>query len=165
MKNITVLLVFYFVTGFVIGQKTLMVEKIGTSRKYFYHTGDFMKLRVSKQDTLLKGKLWTIRDSAVSIAELRPFDVRLKDIGSVYKQFYFPKKFGRYMRIGSVVFFTIIAINHLINNEQVFAPDMFIISGSLLGLSIISLSLSEKRCKTGHHWKIKVLEINLQSSR
>ena len=93
----SVLLVFYFVTGFAFAQKTLMVEKLGTSRRYFYHTGDYLKLRVSKQDTLLKGKLWSIRDSSISVAELRPFDVRLGDIGSVYKQFYYPKKFGKYI--------------------------------------------------------------------
>ncbi|MCX6269099.1 MAG: hypothetical protein NTW16_17390 [Bacteroidetes bacterium] len=161
MKKILVLVVFYFVTGFVFAQKTLLIEKIGTSRKYFYHAGDYMKLRVSRQDTLLKGKLWSVHDSVISISELRPFDVRIKDIGSVYKQFSFPKKFGKYMAIGSMVLFTVIAANHLINNEQVFTPDMFILSGSLLGAGIISLSLSEKRCKTSRRWKIKVLNVNV----
>jgi hypothetical protein len=161
MKKILVLLVFYFITGILYAQKTLMVEKIGTSRRYFYHAGDYLKLRVSKEDTLLKGKLWSIRDSMISVAELRPFDVRISDIGSVYKQFAFPEKFGKYMIIGSGVLFAIIGINHLIHNEQVFTPEMFIISGSLLGVGLISFALREKRCKTGMHWKIKVLDINV----
>jgi len=161
MKKILVLLVFYFVTGFGLAQKTLLVEKIGTSKKYFYHTGDYLKLRVSKQDTLLKGKLWSIRDSTISVAELRPFDVRLGDIGAVYKQFSFPKKYGRIMGIAGVSIFAIIAFNHLLNNEQVFTPDMFIISGSLLGVGLISFSLKEKRCRTDRGWKIKILEINV----
>lgn len=162
MKKIILLFVFYFVTSFVFAQKTLLVEKIGTSRKYFYHAEDYLKLRVSKQDTLLKGKLWSIRDSVISVAELRLFDVRLSEISSVYKRFAFPKKFARYMGYGSAAFFGIIVINHLLNNEQVFTPDLFIISGSILGAGLISLSLSEKRCKTDKGWKIKVLDINLQ---
>jgi hypothetical protein len=161
MKKILVLLVLFFVSGCLSAQKTLMVEKSGTSRKYFYHTGDFMKLRVSAQDTLLRGKLWYIHDSLISVSELRPFDVRITDIGSVYKQFSFPKKFGKYMIIASGALFTIIGINHLINNEQVFTPDMFIITGSMLGAGLISLSLGEKRCNTGKRWKIKVLDISV----
>jgi hypothetical protein len=161
MKKILVLLVFYFIAGHLSAQRTLMVEKTGSSKKYFYHTGDYMKLRVSKQDTLLKGKLWSIRDSTVSISELRPFDVRLGNIGSVYKQFAFPKRFGRYMGIAGVSIFAIMAFNHLINNEQVFTTDMYIISGSLLGVGLISFSLKEKRCRTDRGWKIKVLDIDL----
>ncbi|MFZ4521004.1 MAG: hypothetical protein ACOYNC_04835 [Bacteroidales bacterium] len=161
MKKILLLLVFCFVSGFVCAQKTLLVEKIGSPRRYFYHTGDYIKLRVSKQDTLLKGKLWAIRDSSISVSELRPFDVRLGEIGSVYKQFSFPKKFGRIVGIGGVAIFAIVTFNHLINNEQVFTPDMFIISGSMLGAGIISISLSQKRCNTGKGWKIKVLDVTI----
>ena len=161
MKKILILIVFYFVTGFAFAQRTLLVEKLGTSRRYFYHTGDYLKLRVSKQDTLLKGKLWYIHDSSISVAELRPFDVRLGDIGSVYKRFAFPRKFGKIVGYGSAGIFVIIAINHLVNNEQVFTPDMFIISGAMLGASLISLSLSEKRCRTDKGWKIKVLDVNI----
>jgi len=161
MKKILFLLVCCCIAGFSLAQKTMLIEKIGTPKKYFYHIGDYLKIRVSKQDTLLKGKLWSIHDSMISVAELRPFDVRLGDIGSVYKQFSFPKKFARYMGIAGVSIFAIIAFNHLINNEQVFTPDMFIISGSLLGVGIISFSLKEKRCRTDRGWKIKILEINI----
>jgi hypothetical protein len=161
MKIKLILLVLCLLTGGSYAQKTLIIEKIGTARKYFFHTGDYLKLRVSKQDTLLKGKLWSIRDSSISVSELRPFDVRLADINSVYKRFAFPKKFGKYMCIGSAAIFGIIGINHLINNEQVFTPDMLIISGSMLGAGLISLSLGEKRCRTGKGWKLKVLDINV----
>lgn len=161
MKTILILLVLSLAAMMVLGQKTMMVEKIGTSKKYFYHAGDYIKLRVSAEDTLLRGKLWSIGDSMIAVDELRPFDVKLTDIGSVYKSFSFPKKFGKYMMIGSAVFFGIITINHLINNEQVFTQDMFILSGSLLGAGLISLSLSEKRCKTGTRWKVRIMDFNI----
>jgi hypothetical protein len=160
-KILLLLLTLYLFSNQAFAQKTLMVEKVGSSRKYFYHTGDYLKLRISKQDTLLQGKLWSIRDSVISVAELRPFDVRLCDINALYKRFAFPRKFGIYMCIGSGVFFGIITVNHLINNEQVFTPDMFILSGSMLGAGLISIGLSEKKCRTGR-WKIKVLNINVK---
>lgn len=161
MKIVTGLLFFILFSSGIQAQKTLMVEKIGTTRKYYYHIGDYLKLRVSFQDTLLKGKLWDIRDSVISVSELRPFDVRLSDIGSVYKRFAFPKKLGIYLGCFSAGLFAIIVTNHLLNNEQVFTPDLFIITGSILGGSLISFSLSQKRCKIGPRWKIKVMNIAL----
>ena len=161
MKHFTVFLFLIMANGYLFGQKTMMVEKIGTSRKYYYHIGDYLKLRVSAQDTILKGKLWEIQDSSIAVSELRPFDVRLCSIGSVYKQFAFPKKLGTYLGFFSAGLFVIIVANHLINKEQVFTPDLFIISGSVLGGSLISFSLSQKRCKIGHRWKVKVLNIPL----
>ena len=142
-------------------QKTLMLEKIGTTRKFYYHVGDYMKLRVSDQDTLLKGKLWDIGDTVISVSELRPFDVKLRDIGSIYKRYYFPRKLSAYLAAFGVGIFAVMVTNHLINNEQVFTPDMLIISGSFLGASLISFSLSQKRYKIGYRWKVKVLNINL----
>ena len=159
MKRLFILLIFFCAACQAYSQKTLMVEKVGTSRKYFYHTGDYLKLRVSKQDTMLKGKLWSVGDSVISVSELRPFDVRLGDINSVYKRFAFPRKLSKYLFYGSAGIFVIIAINHLINNEQVFTQDMFIISGSLAGAGLLSLSLSEKRCRTDKRWKVKVLDM------
>jgi hypothetical protein len=159
MKRIPAILIFCIAAVTCISQNTLMVENVGTSRKYFYHTGDYIKLRVSKQDTLLAGKLWSIRDSVISVSELRPFDVHISDIGSVYKRFAFPRKLGKKLIYGGVGIFAIIVANHLINNEQVFTPDLFIISGSAIAGGLISLSLSQKRCRTGRGWKIKVLDI------
>jgi hypothetical protein len=162
MKKYLILFAICAAASHVYAQKTLMVEKIGTSRKYFYHTGDYLKLRVSAKDTLLKGKLWSIGDTLIAVAELRPMDVRIAEIGSVYKQFRFPKKFGRYLIIGSGVFFGIITINHLINNEQVFTMDMLILSGSLMGAGLISISLGEKRCNTSKRWRVKILDMDLK---
>jgi hypothetical protein len=161
MKKILILVVLSFFAGSAFSQKTLLVEKVGSSRRYFYHTGDRMKLRVSKQDTLLIGKLWSIGDSVISISELRPFDVRIDEIRSVYKIFAFPKKFTKYMVVGSAGIFTIIGINHLLNNEQVFTQDMFIIAGSVLGAGLVSFLLSEKRCNTAKRWKVKILDVDV----
>ena len=111
--------------------------------------------------TLLKGKLWSIHDSVISIAELRPFDVKLGDIGSVYKKFGFPKRLGVYLGCFGVGIFAVMVTDHLLNNEQVFTPDVFYISGAFIGGSLISFSLSQKRCKIGNRWKIKVLDIEI----
>lgn len=163
MKNLFVLLffvlLFFVIPGVAFSQRTLVVEKIGTRVRYPYHVGDLLKLRVSKADTLLKGRLWSIGDSVIAVSELRPFDVKTTDIRSVYKIYGFPKRFSKYMFIGSAVFFTIITINHIVNHEPVISPDALIVSGALAGAGLITLSLSERKCKIGVKWKIKILDI------
>jgi len=161
MRTLFVFVLFFFSPVLVFSQKTLLVEKIGTLRKYTFKVGDPVKLRVSSLDTLLKGRLWALEDSTIMVSELRPFPVDLKEIHSVYKQFAFPKKFGKSLLIGSGVIFSVIMINHLINHEQVFTPDLFLIPGSFAGAGLISLSLSQKRCQIGTKWKVKVLNINI----
>jgi hypothetical protein len=139
-----------------------MVEKSGTSRKYLFHNGDMLKLRVSNQDTLLRGRLWHIGDSMIILSGMRPNNVRIADIGSVYKRFSLPSRWGKYILCGGAGIFVIIGVNHLINNEQVFTNDMYIISGSILGLGGITLSLGEKRCRTGPRWHIKILDAEIR---
>ena len=148
-------------TATVSAQKTFMVEKTGTGRRYFYHAGDYMKLRVGTPDTLLKGKLWAIRDTSIWVAELRPFEIHLGDVHAVYKQFHFPRKFAAYMAAAGGAFFCILSINHLVNNEPVVTKDQLIITGSLCGAALISFSLSERKCKTGLKWRVKILDADI----
>jgi hypothetical protein len=158
MRTAIPVIMFLLMTCPVFAQKTMMVEKIGTSRRYFFYKDDFIKIRAVHRDTLLKGKLWHIGDSSIYVYGWRPVEVNVRDVSSVYKKFLFPSKFGRLIGIGGIGIFAIITVNHLINNEQVFTPDMFIISGSMLAVGAISISISEKRCRIGNRWKIKILD-------
>ncbi len=162
MKCLIFITVFILAFSSLYAQRTMVVEKIGTSRRFFFREGDYCKIRSARPDTLLAGKIWSIGDSSVFVAGLRPYEINLRDITSVYKKFAFPVKFAKYMAIGGLGIFGIITVNHLLNNEQVFTPDMFIISGAMLGLGAISYSLGEKRCRTDKRWKVKILEMQVR---
>ena len=158
MKKILLFLFLMVVTASALAQKTLLVEKVGSSKRYFFNIGDKIKLKVSQPDTLLKGALWSIDDSVISVTGWRPYDVRIRDINIVYKNFVAPKRMANTIFIGSIGIFCIITINHLINNETVISPDALLISGGVAAAGLITLSFSEKRCHTGKRWKIKVLD-------
>ncbi|HNW73042.1 MAG: hypothetical protein PHP04_06760 [Bacteroidales bacterium] len=159
MKNILLLFIIMAFTASASAQKTMMVEKIGTSHRYFFKTGDYIKLKISKPDTLLKGKLWSIDDSAVFVSDFRPFEVSVRQINAVYKRFDAPRKMAYTTLIGSLGIFCIITINHVINNETVISPDALLISGGVAAAGLITLSFSEKKMKTGSRWKIKILDL------
>lgn len=144
-------------------QKTFMVEKSGTTRHIFFHQGDPFKIRAAIPDTLLKGTLWGIGDSSVWVYGWRPVEIRIGDIQAVYKKFPVANYFGKMFSIAGITIFSIIGFNHLINNEQFFTPEMFIIAGSLGAMGGIAFSLSQKKYRIGARWKIKILEAEIYS--
>ena len=140
------------------GLRTLLLEKIGTRQRYSFGLGDNIKL-MTKDHLVMNSYLWEINDTLISLGQDRP--LLIKDIESVYPQFSFPRKFGMYMFLAGITYFTVVSLNHLINNEIVFTKDVFVIPTVLFGAGLISVSLSQKRCKIGDQWKLKVLDIRI----
>ena len=141
-----------------IAQKTLLVEKTGKSAKYYYHVGDKIKLTTQSNKTVYKGVISEIRDSSITISSISSDVISINDITCVYKQFPHVRKLG--IRLGEfgVVIFLVMVANNLITNSQVFTQYVFIVSGSFLGAGLISFALSERACKMGVRWKVKVLD-------
>ena len=162
MKSHVCLIILLIFSISAIAQKTLLVEKIGKSSKYYYHVGDNIKLKIFNNKNIMKGEITGIKDSSITISSITNDDVSIKEIQYVFKQFEFPRKLGiKFSEFGFVIFLVMVT-NNLINNSQVFTPYVFIISGSFLGGGLISLKLSEKRCKIGDRWKVKILNGNLK---
>jgi hypothetical protein len=162
MKAPVFLIILLIFSIYAIAQKTLLVEKIGKSSKYYYHIGDNIKLKMFSNKNIMKGEITGLRDSSMTISSIKSDEVRLKEIQCVFKQFEFPRKFAIKSGEFGVVIFLVMVTNNLINNALVFTPYVFIVSGSFLGGSLISLMLSERRCKIGDQWKVKILNGNLK---
>jgi hypothetical protein len=137
---------------------TLLLEKIGTHHRYSYIPGDNIKLQTRKH-AWIDGELWDIDDSVITVGQGKP--IHFIDINSVYPQFEFLKKFGTYISFAGIVYFSVVSLNHLINNEKVFTNDTFIVPACCFGAGFISISFSQKRCKIGPRWKLKVLDIRV----
>ena len=140
-------------------QNTLLLEKVGTKRKFFFHNEDKFMLRTAKPDTFMAGHIWDINKKNITLQTYVPVTVQLDNIRFVYKDYRFPKKFGIFCIIFSGITFGIITIDHLLNNEQVFTPDMAYYTLPFLGTGILCLSLSRERMKIGLRWKMKVLDM------
>ncbi len=143
----------------VLPQKTLLLEKVGTRRKFFFKVEDKFQVRTIKPDTFLIGHLWDIGEKNLTLQTYIPLTIPYENIKFVYKSYKFPRKVGIYCMIFAGVTFGAITINHLVNNEQVFTPDMAYLTLPFLGVGIISLSLSRERMKIGPRWKLKVLDM------
>jgi hypothetical protein len=157
MKRVLWIIAFLLISGTAVCQKTLVVERIGTGRKYGFNTGDFLKLRTKSKHDLLRSFIWDLTDSTITIGQSHT--VRLDDVAVVYKEFGFPKRLGRNLLFAGGLFFAATTINNLIAKNQVFTESNLIITGSILAAGAISIILSEKAIRIGLHWKLKVLDI------
>lgn len=160
-RNARLIILFFILIGMPFdhfGQKKMLVEKVGSNQKFYFAKGDRLKIRLTSPDTVLVGKIIQVNDSDLVLSGLRDQIIPLRTIKSVYKEYRFLKKFSRASLVFGGVIFGVIVTNHLLNNEQVFTQDLFIISGAFLGASIITAILAEKQCKIGTKWKIKILD-------
>lgn len=162
MVRLLCLVVMMFLASVTFAQKTILVEKVGTSRRFFLHEGDFLKIKAVNPDTTIEGTIFSIGDSTVAISGWKTMIFPVRNIKSVYKTFHFPAKISRVAGIGGIVFFGVITLNHLFNNEQVFTRDMIILSATFFAISGISYMLSYKWYQIGDRWKIKILEGNIR---
>jgi hypothetical protein len=159
LKRIVFLSVILILWTEALPQKILLLEKIGTKRKFFFHEGDKFMLRTVKPDTFLAGHLWDIKEKNITLQTYIPVTVQLENIRFVYKDYRFAKKFGIYCIIFSGITFGAITLDHLFNHQQVFTPDLAYYTLPFLGAGILSLSLSRERMKIGLKWKLKLLDM------
>jgi len=158
MKSLfcSLLLIIFFVSS--IAQKTLLVEKIGGSAKYYYHVGDKIKLQSSDRKTVYNGVLSHISDSSIAISSISTDIISIKGIVCVYKQFPHVRSLGKKVSIFGGVIFLVMVANNLMTDSQVFTQYVLIVSGAFLGAGLISLACSERPCRIGSRWKVKILD-------
>jgi len=138
------------------GQNVLMVEKIGTSKKLTYLVGDYINIKTKANKLRLKNFLWSIEDSSIMIGSNHT--VCFNDIYSVRKEIYFPKLLSKITLIAGAGYITLDIINNLINGQQVFNPTSLIIGGSLIGVGLVMIPLSQRNIHIGFKWKLKVIK-------
>lgn len=156
MRKLILLLVFSGILSVASAQKTLLFEKIGTSSRYAYHLGDNIKIRTLNDNLVLKSYLWHMTDSTLTIGPRTT--VAVSDIGAFYRNHHFPKLMSRFFFIAGAGYLIIDSFNNLINKEQVFVPQTLIISGSLIGISLVLIPAHSTKYRIGIKWKIKILD-------
>ena len=160
MRKLILSLVFFATMSTASAQKTLLFEKIGTSSRFAYHLGDDIKIRTLKKNLILKSYLWGLTDTTLTIGPRNT--VSVTDIGTVYRNHHFPKLMTRFFFIAGAGYLIIDSFNNLINKEQVFIPQTLIISGSLIGISLVLIPAHQTKMKIGIRWKVKILDADVR---
>ena len=157
MKKLILILVVLIQVSSGFGQKTLRLEKMGTSTHYYFNLGDVIRIRTKTQNQVLKNYLWNIADSSITVGPRNKVD--LSDISAVYKHYHFPALMTRFIFIAGAGYFVLDSFNNLINRQQVFQPQTMIISASLVAVSALIIPLHQKKCKLGLRWKLRIIDV------
>jgi len=148
------ILVFLFNGGF--GQNILLLEKIGTGKRFTYQVGDNINIKTKEKQLRLKNFLWSIEDSSIMIGT--NYTIRFDDVKSVRRDIYFPKLLSKITLVVGASYIILDVVNNLINGQQVFNPTSLIIGGSLIGVGLIMIPLSQHNINIGFKWKLKVIK-------
>ncbi|MCX6247966.1 MAG: hypothetical protein NTW10_09545 [Bacteroidetes bacterium] len=160
MKKLILVLVFLASVNGTFAQLTLVLEKIGTPRRYAFHLGDDMKIQTIKLNQIHKSYLWNLTDSTMTIGPRTV--VPLSDVAAVYKNHHFPKIMSKFLIIMGGGYIVLDAFNNIINHDQVFNSQTLIIGGSILLAGVAIIPFWQTKHKIGIKWKLKIMEINLE---
>jgi len=160
MKKLILVLIFLTTSAIILpAQKMIVLEKIGTQRRYGFHLGDNIKIQTLSKHQIVKSYLWALTDSTLTIGPRTTIDA--SDVGAVYKDFHFPKLMTKFFFIGGAGYLILDSFNNLINKQRVINPQTLIISGSLIGVSLALIPFHQWKYKIGIRWKFKIMDIDL----
>jgi hypothetical protein len=152
------LLVLLSAAGNSFTQKTLMLEKIGTRRHFYFQQNDPLEIRVKSKDTILQGNLWSLTDSSLTILCARPLNIPLNDIRFVYRKNRHVKQVSVKLAVAGLVYLGIVPFDHIINNQKVITRDVWIVPAAFGAASAFVYSFYCKRYRIGVKWKLKILD-------
>ncbi len=155
MRPLCTILFFVLLVQQSAGQRALLLQKVGTDRRFQYESGDMIRLQTTHRAKYYD-VLSSVFDSAILIGS--QIHLKLDEILKVQRTGRFHKKFGIRLAEAGLIFIGITAINGLANNEQVFQPAYLLIGASVTAAGVILIPTSRYTYKIGVRWKLKVLE-------
>lgn len=144
-------------------QKVLLLQKPGTTKRFFYHTSDKIWIRTGEPEFSVKGIITYIDDSVCTID--RNYTYKISNIKEVVRTRHFLNGSWRLIFLTSGVYAAMSIINSAIHNEKpVIDNSVPIISGSFIALGTTAWSLRYRHCKMEKDWRLKVLDFDIMKA-
>jgi len=145
-------------------QKVLLLQKPGTTKRYLYHVGDKIMVRMGDPEFNSGGEITYIDDSLCTLNKNYTFPIaKVKEVERMRSWFYF--SWSKFFA-ASVVYAGGSIINRAIHNEKPIIDNTIpFVSGSLAALGTASLLLRYHHCKMEDGWILKVLDFDIYKER
>lgn len=142
------------------GQKFLVLEKMGTKKRYEYHINDKIELMFGKDDYFTRITILDLTDSAIVTENLK---IDLSSINAVKLE-----KGGSFLRYSGPILMvagaTLLAID-VINQTAVQGGDyqsstgVYVASASLAGIGAIFTFAGRNKVKIKKWWRLRTVQI------
>ncbi len=148
----------------IVAQKVLLLQKSGTTKRYMYHTGDKILVRLGEPEFMAGGEITFMDDSLCTLNRNYTFPiVKVKQVDRRRSWFYF--SWSKFFA-ASFIYAGGSMINRAIHDEKPLIDNTIpVVSGSLAALGTGSLLLRFHRCKMEDHWSLKVLDFDIYKER
>lgn len=143
-------------------QKFLVLEKMGTKKRYEYYTGDDIIFKTPNEDYFSKATISGITDSliyfgdhSIAIAEITDIDI------SSIRKSSFATYAGSYMMVGGVLLLALDAVNQTLvqGGSYESSTGVFVASGALIGTGALLVFAKKNKKKLDKWWRLRYVEI------
>lgn len=159
-KLIPLLLTFFLCMPFLQAQKIIALDKGGRVKRIKYYTGDFISLKTSNKGKI-EGTIFSIFDSSFVV---NTDTILLKDVRSVKQtqRNYGFRLMGSVTAIAGTAYLSLTSFNRAINNDSpVVSESALKVSGSFLGVAIISKLIANRSFKVSEKRPLKILDLTI----
>jgi hypothetical protein len=141
-------------------QKVLMLQKAGTSKRYFYHTGDKISVSMGEPEFTVYGEITYIDDSVCTVN--RDYTFQLTKVKEVLRARHFLSVNWKKLYLAAVLYAGGSMINRAIHDEVPLVDNtVYIVSGSFIVLGTTAYLLRYHHCKVENNWHLKVLDYDI----
>ncbi len=137
----------------------LFAVDLNSGKRIRFYVGDLIALKVNKKDTLYKGRIELIEDSAIWVDNI---EVKINTISKIYdaRGRRWASFISSILFRGGIGFFLIDVVNRTINSEEpIFHPTTLLVSGSAIGAGLLLVPFKERKYKIGSRIKVKIIDL------
>jgi len=160
MKKVTIFLVLLTITVPVIGQKFLVLEKMGTKKRYEYQINDKMSLRLHDEDFFTRITITDLADSLIMTENLK-IDFSSINAVKLEKSNSFFKYSGPLIMMAGATLLAIDVINQTAvqGGEYQSSTGVYVTSAALIGVGAVFSFAGRDKVKLKKWWRIRTVNI------
>jgi len=141
-------------------QKVLLLQKSGTTKRFFYNAGDKITIRTGDPEFEMSGELTYVDDSVMTINQ--NYSYPLAKVHEVIRTRHFLNGSWRMMFLTAGVYFGGSMFNRAINHDEPLIDNTVpIVCGSFVTLGTLAYLFRHKHCLTEKGWALKVLDYDI----
>lgn len=157
-------LILCFSINEILAQKVILLQKMGSTKRYFYEIGDKISVHLGDPEFVVYGTITYIDDSVCTVNKDYTFE--LSKVHEVWRTRHFLKASWAKFMLASVLYAGGSMINHALHDEKPLIDNTVpIVSGSFIALGTTAYLLRYKKCRMEDNWQIKVLDFEIFKER
>lgn len=168
MKKVLILILFLMLSIQLLkAQRVLVVQKLGSKRRYQYPEGEKLKLKLKDSKEVLRGKWRYLGEHSIWMSgqEVDLRNVRWVDISSVEKGIWILRKGQDLLSLAGVVYFSVSQINALYEtgeletDRSVSRTSISLLAGDL-DCRIMDRTLRPRKVRIGNRYRVYLVELS-----